>query len=224
MSSTSRCRLGGIRPRSGDRREDRPAVQPRRDAGGINHGDQPAVARFQRAATPLLRADVEHAQLGALQRALRPFHLVLIDKIPPQDRPLAEAMLDGEIESAETAQGRTRQGMRRRPPGSTRRAPVPELQAAPVLRHAGAVFQSHTSNAARGAGIRACAGECSRGRERHDPTARSWRFRGVALSLAANGAEFAFAGRPISPGQHQKAGGWPAVLRENRQRGGRGFA
>ena len=30
-----------------------------------------AVARFQRAAPPLLRADIEHAQLGPLQRALR---------------------------------------------------------------------------------------------------------------------------------------------------------
>jgi hypothetical protein len=30
--------------------------------------------------------------------------------------------------------------------------------------------------------------------------------------FAANSAEFAFAGRPIEPGQHSKAGGWKQVL------------
>ena len=33
--------------------------------------------------------------------------------------------------------------------------------------------------------------------------------------FAASAAEFAFAGRRIEPGQYQKGGGWPSVLRQS---------
>ena len=57
-----------------------------------------AVARFQRAAPPLLRADIKHAQLGPLQRALWALGIGPDrQNSAPVDRPLAERMLAGEI-------------------------------------------------------------------------------------------------------------------------------
>ena len=43
--------------------------------GRAHHGHQPEVTRVQPAPSSLLRADVEHAQLGPLQRALRTLEL-----------------------------------------------------------------------------------------------------------------------------------------------------
>ena len=46
--------------------------------------------------------------------------MVLIDEIPPHDRPLAQRMLDGELRSAEAAEGRTRPRPGQRQRGSRR--------------------------------------------------------------------------------------------------------
>jgi hypothetical protein len=39
-------------------------------------------------------------------------------------------------------------------------------------------------------------------------------YRLAPFPFAADGAEFAYAGRRIAPHQHERAGGWPAVLRQ----------
>jgi len=73
--------------------------------------------------------------------------MVLIDKISPHDRPLVQRMLDGEIDR----QKRLRPSRPRPEDVSLDRgqAAVPELQAAPVLRYARALFQSDASRRAR---------------------------------------------------------------------------
>jgi hypothetical protein len=74
------------------------ALQSGRDASGNTYGHESKIPGIQRAAASLLWAAVEHAQLGPLQWAYGLSNLVLIDRIPSQDRPLAERMLDGEID------------------------------------------------------------------------------------------------------------------------------
>ena len=109
-------------------------------------------------------------------------NLVLIDKIPLHDRPLAERMLDGEIIrqtrlKAEIASRAAGDGMARG------KAPVPELQAASILRHARALFQPRASGRTRRAKIRTCAVERRTGHEHHDPSARPGCIRDVAISF-----------------------------------------
>src|SRR5271166_3095508 len=71
-------------------------------------------------------------------------NMVLIDKIPPHDRPLAQRMLDGELDRQKRLKAETENiGLDR---GA---AAIPELQAASVLRYAGALFQPDTCKRAR---------------------------------------------------------------------------
>src|SRR2546428_7253052 len=85
------------------------------------------------------------------------WRMLVIYTFPPQDRPLAQRMLDGELDR----QQRLKAELGRDPKTSAwiEDKRVPELQAAPVLRHARALFQSDPSRRARRGEVRACAAE-----------------------------------------------------------------
>ena len=68
-----------------------------------------AVARFQRAAPPLLRADIEHAQLGPLQRALWALGLGPDRQNSASGSTFGRAYARWRNRSAEKAQSRDRQ-------------------------------------------------------------------------------------------------------------------
>ena len=94
-------------------------------------------------------------------------NMVLIDKIPPHDRPLAQRMLDGELDRQKRLKAETENiGLDR---GA---AAIPELQAASVLRYAGALFQPDACKRARRSEIRACAAKRQRGCDHHGPSPR----------------------------------------------------
>ncbi|MGP0095173.1 MAG: DUF3891 family protein [Xanthobacteraceae bacterium] len=140
-------------------------------------------------------------------------NLVLIDKIPPQDRPLAQRMLDGEIDR----QKRLKERIGKDPPMSgwldEQRLfqNYKQLQFIDTL----ALYFNRTHPSERG-----------EQKFEHVPlnaqqdVAVTIRPRGpsvYALSpypFASVGAEFAFGGRPVAPRQHERTGGWPAVLKE----------
>jgi hypothetical protein len=137
--------------------------------------------------------------------------LVLIDRIPPRDRPLAERMLAGELDRQQRLKA--------------------ELAKDPHT--AGWLAQDHLFQNYKQLQFfdtlalyfnRIHPSERAEQRFEHVPqsarediavTVRP-RERGVyeisPYPFAANSAEFAFAGRPIEPGQHSKAGGWKQVL------------
>jgi hypothetical protein len=140
-------------------------------------------------------------------------NLVLVDRFPPQDRPIVDKMLDAEL----ARQSKLKAAMAHDP------------QAAPWLdeRH---VFQNYKQ-------LQFCdllalyfnrTHERARGEQAfgHVPltmeqdTTVTIRPRGPGLyelspyPFAADDAEFAFAGRLIEPHQHETNGGWPAVLKK----------
>jgi Protein of unknown function (DUF3891) len=141
-------------------------------------------------------------------------NMVLIDKIPPQDRPLAQRMLDGEIER----QKRLKAEIAKKPQAASWLEPkhlfqnYKQLQFCDTLalyfhrtcpsQRAPLEFEHVPLNAEKDVSITI--------QPREDGV--------YALSpypFAAVGAEFAFAGRPISPGQDQKEGGWWHVLQRS---------
>jgi hypothetical protein len=138
--------------------------------------------------------------------------LVLIDRIPPVDRPLAERMLAGEIDRQDRLKAEI----------------VKDAQTAKWIE-AEHLFQNykqlqffdtlalyfnrtHPSQRAEQAFEHVPANA----REDVNVTIRP-RQPGIyevsPYPFAANAAEFAFAGRPIEPRQHQDGAGWPSVLR-----------
>ena len=138
--------------------------------------------------------------------------LVLVDRIPPEGRPIVKAMLDGEL----ARQARLKAEL----------AKAPETAVWIEERH---LFQNYKQ-------LQFCdtlalyfnrvhPSERAEQVFEHVPMSRE---RDAAVTVrpvgdgeyslspfpfAGEGAEFAFAGRPISPSQHNSSGGWPAVLR-----------
>jgi hypothetical protein len=141
-------------------------------------------------------------------------NIVLIDKIPPADRPLADRMLAGELDR----QKRLKAALA----GDPRTAGWIEE---------GHLFQNYKQ-------LQFCDTLALYFNRTHPSERGEQRFERVPLNhredvavtvrpreagvyevspypFAANGAEFAFAGRMVEPRQHQKAGGWPSVLRQS---------
>jgi Protein of unknown function (DUF3891) len=137
--------------------------------------------------------------------------MVLIDKIPPHDRPLVQRMLDGEIDR----QKRLKAELAQDPKTSTwiedKRLfqNYKQLQFFDTL----ALYFNRTHPRERG-----------EVKFEHVPlsgeqdTTITVRPRGPGVyelspnPFAAHSAEYAFAGRPIEPRQHEKNGGWSSVL------------
>jgi uncharacterized protein DUF3891 len=140
-------------------------------------------------------------------------NLVLIEKIAPHERPVAEGMLAGELARQERLKAEIAQD--------------PQASAWLDQRH---VFQNYKQ-------LQFCdtlalyfnrVHAAARGEQTftHVPrnadedaavTIRPLGASAYALApypFATNAAEFAFAGRAIVPHQHEQPGGWPAVLRE----------
>jgi hypothetical protein len=138
--------------------------------------------------------------------------LVLIDKIPPMDRPLAEGMLAGEIDrqkrlkaeiakDAETARWIEEEHLFQN---------YKQLQFFDTL----ALYFNRTHPSQRGAQEFEHVPLDARQDVKITIRPRETGVYEVSpYPFAANGAEFAFAGRLVEPRQHQKRGGWPSVLR-----------
>jgi Protein of unknown function (DUF3891) len=139
--------------------------------------------------------------------------MVLIDRIPLHDRPLVQRMLDGELDR----QKRLKAELSRDPETSTWIEEqrlfqnYKELQFFDTL----ALYFNRTHPNVRG-----------EVKFEHVPLSAAQdttitvrpRGRGVyelsPYPFAADSAEYAFAGRLIEPGQHEKRGGWSRVLAE----------
>jgi hypothetical protein len=139
-------------------------------------------------------------------------NLVLIDKIPPHDRPLAERMLGDELER----QKRLKEEIEKDPAmsGWLEEARLfqnyKQLQFCDTL----ALYFNRTHPSERGAQ----SFEHVPLNAQQDATVivRPQGTGVYALSpypFASSGAEFAFAARPIKPGQHAAGGGWAEVFR-----------
>ena len=137
---------------------------------------------YNAAASSVLRPDLEHAQLGALQWALWPLEHGA-DRQDPAAGPAARpAHARRRARPAEAAQGRACDGSRHRAV-ARREADFSELQAASVLRHARALFQPHSPKRAHRGQVRARPAQCRRGRDHHGAPARAGSVRAVALSV-----------------------------------------
>jgi hypothetical protein len=137
--------------------------------------------------------------------------MVLIDRIPPQDRHLADRMLDGELKRQERLKARLAADAATAPWLAPNRLfqNYKQLQFCDTL----ALYFNRTHAAAR-----------TETAFEHVPldaetdvtvTVRPQGEGVYALSpfpFAASGAEFGYAGRRIRPGGQAQAGGWPAVL------------
>lgn len=140
--------------------------------------------------------------------------LVLIDKIPPPDRPLAERMLAHEIDRQKKLKAQIREDAQ-----SARWIEedhlfqnYKQLQFFDTL----ALYFNRTHPSQRDA--QEFEHVPLNARQDASVTIRP-RAAGVyevsPYPFAANAGEFAFAGRLIEPRQYQKGGGWPSVLRES---------
>ena len=139
-------------------------------------------------------------------------NLVLIDKIPPQERPLAERMLEGELER----QKRLKDEIKKDPQTSGRLGEARLFQNYKQLQFCDTLALYFN---------RVHPGERAQQSFEHVPlnatedatiTLRPQGSDTYSLSpfpFTADGAEFAFGGRPIKPNQHQITGGWPEVLK-----------
>jgi hypothetical protein len=137
--------------------------------------------------------------------------MVLIDKIPPHDRPLAQRMLDGEIDRQKRLKAELAQDPKTLAWIADKRLfqNYKQLQFFDTL----ALYFNRTHPSERG-----------EVKFEHVPlngeqdTTIAVRPRGPGVyelspnPFAAHLAEYAFAGRPIEPGQHEKNGGWSSVL------------
>jgi hypothetical protein len=137
--------------------------------------------------------------------------MVLIDKIPPQDRPLAKRMLDGELDR----QRRLKAELAQDPSASAWLEEdrlfqnYKQLQFFDTLAlYFNRTHPSHRSEVTF---------EHVPLSDRQDATV-TVRPRGPGVyelspyPFSAGSAEFAFAGRYIEPGQHETDGGWPDIL------------
>jgi hypothetical protein len=139
-------------------------------------------------------------------------NLVLIDRIPPQDRPLAQRMLDGELDR----QRRLKEAIGKDSAMSgwldERRLfqNYKQLQFLDTL----ALYFNRTHPSERG---EQKFEQVPMSAQRDVAVTVRPRGAGVyALSpypFASDGAEFAFAGRPVEPGRHLREGGWSAALK-----------
>jgi len=137
--------------------------------------------------------------------------MVLIDKIPPHDRPLAQRMLDNELERQKRLKGELAKDSRTA--GWIEEARLfqsyKQLQFFDTL----ALYFNRTHASERGetafTHVPLNAAEDTtvtvRPKQPGVYTVSPWPF-------ASDGGEFAYAGRQISAGQHEKDGGWPNVL------------
>ena len=140
--------------------------------------------------------------------------LVLIDKIPQEDRPLADRMLEGEM----VRQSRLKTQLAAQPEWATWLedsrvfANYKQLQFFDTLAlyfnriHAGARSAQEFTHVPIN--------------PQEDTTIKIEPLKPGVYGLSpfpfsGDGAEFAFAGRMIAPGQHEREGGWPAVLRQS---------
>jgi len=138
--------------------------------------------------------------------------MVLIDKIPPQDRPLAQRMLDAELVRQERLKTEVAKDPLTAPRLEQRKLfqNYKQLQFFDTLAlyfnrvHPGGRGETRFEHVPRSAD------------EDVTVTVRPRGEGTYALSpypFAANASAFAFAGRFISPGAHEEKGGWPNVLR-----------
>ena len=137
--------------------------------------------------------------------------MVLIDKIPPHDRPLAQRMLDGEIDRQKQLKAELAQDPKTSAWIEDKRLfqNYKQLQFFDTL----ALYFNRTHPRERG-----------EVKFEHVPlsgeqdTTIAVRPRGSGVyelspnPFAAHSAEYAFAGRPVEPGQHENNGGWSSVL------------
>src|SRR5262249_23531910 len=138
---------------------------------------------------------------------------VLIDRFSEQDRPLVQRMLDWELDR----QNRLKGELAKNPESTAWIAEkhlfqnYKQFQFFDLL----ALYFNRIHPNERG---EQTFGHVPLDAERDASVTIRPRGRGVyALSpfpFAADGTEFAFAGRLIEPGQHEAAGGWPSVLRQ----------
>ena len=137
--------------------------------------------------------------------------MVLIDKIPTHDRPLVQRMLDDEIDRQKRLKAELAQDPKTSAWIEDKRLfqNYKQLQFFDTL----ALYFNRTHPGERG-----------EVKFEHVPlsgeqdTTITVRPRGPGVyelspnPFAAHSAEYAFAGRPIEPGQHEKNGGWSSVL------------
>jgi hypothetical protein len=137
--------------------------------------------------------------------------MVLIDKIPPQDRPLARRMLDGELDR----QKRLKAELAEDPTASAWLDEDRLFQSYKQLQFFDtlALYFNRTHPSQRGEATF----EHVPLSPQQDTTITVRRREAGVYELSpypfsAGSAEFAFAGRRIEPGQHKTSGGWPGVL------------
>jgi Protein of unknown function (DUF3891) len=138
-------------------------------------------------------------------------NMVLIDRIPPQDRPLAQRMLDGELER----QKRLKAELVKDPKSSGWIEEKKLFQNYKQLQFFDtlALYFNRTHPSERGE----VKFEHVPLNAEEDATI-TVRPRGADVyevspyPFGAAGAEYGFAGRRIQPGQNEKNGGWPEVL------------
>ena len=137
--------------------------------------------------------------------------LVLIDKIPQHDRPLAQRMLDGELERQKHLKTELAQDPKTSGWIEEKRLfqNYKQLQFFDTL----ALYFNRTHPSERG---EVMFEHVPLNSERDVNIVVRPRDAGVyelsPYPFAADGAEYAFAGRTIEPGQHEKNGGWSAIL------------
>ena len=138
--------------------------------------------------------------------------LVLVDRIPAHDRPVVDKMLEGELARQKTLKaelGRDPQGAKWIEDKHLFQN-YKQLQFCDTL----ALYFNRIHPAAR---VEQQFTHVPVSRDKDATVTIRPKSPGVyALSpfpFATDDAEFAFAGRPISPGDNKKAGGWPAVLK-----------
>ena len=137
--------------------------------------------------------------------------MVLIDKIPPQDRPLAQRMLDGELERQKRLRAELAQDPKTSGWIEDKRLfqNYKQLQFFDTL----ALYFNRTHPSERG---EVMFEHVPLNSERDVTIVVRPRDAGAyelsPYPFAADAAEYAFAGRIIEPGQSEKNGGWPAVL------------
>jgi len=138
---------------------------------------------------------------------------VLIERIAPPDRPLAERMLDGEI----ARQQRLKSEIASDPQASRWLDDSHVMQNYKQLQFFDLLALYFNRIHAAGRGEQAFSHVPRSSGEDVTITIRPREDGVYALSpypFAASGAEFAYAGRVVEPRQHEHGGGWPAVLKE----------
>ena len=175
--------------------------------------DQQALARFQSAPASLLRVDFQHAQLGPLQRTLRPFQA----RAARQDRGKRPAARRQDAEwrarAPEASQGGACAGSR-----SARLARRARRFSRTTRRFNSSTRSRCISTESTPANASSRYSRTCRCRASEDVTVTirpvgANTYQLSPFPFAASGAEFAFCGRRISPADGKRPGGWPAALR-----------